>query len=231
MSNGEQYLAVIPARGGSKGIHKKNIQLVAGLPLIAWSIKQALACKNIKHVIVSTDDEEIATISREYGAEVPFLRPSELAQDSTPTEPVLIHTLNYVSNNYKFKPYAVILLQPTSPLRHKNTINGAIDYFESKQLDSLLSVSEGSHFYWKNKSDPVALYDYRNRLRRQDIAESEIWYRENGSIYITKPDILAQHNNRLAGKIGIYKITEEEGVEVDTEIDLVIASILTEKYT
>lgn len=220
-----KYLAIIPARGGSKGILGKNLKEVNGKPLIAWSIEHALSSPEIQQVIVSTDNEEIARVSEDYGAEVPFIRPIDLAQDATPTEPVLIHALDfYEKQGYFFD--AVILLQPTSPFRKQSTLSKAIKEFENSNSDSLLSVCENHHFFWKNKAKPEALYDFQNRPRRQDISEFDRWYRENGSIYITRVDILRKNNNRLGGKISMFVMTEEESWEVDSAADLKIASVL-----
>ena len=220
-----KYLAIIPARGGSKGVLGKNLKEVNGKPLIAWSIEHALSSPEVQHVIVSTDSEEIAKVSKGCGADVPFIRPIDLAQDATPTEPVLIHALDfYEKQGYFFD--AVILLQPTSPFRKKGTLSRAIREFENSNSDSLLSVCENHHFFWMNKAKPEALYDFQNRPRRQDISEFDRWYRENGSIYITRADILRKKNNRLGEKISMFVMTEEESWEIDSQADLKIASAL-----
>ncbi len=220
-----KYLAIIPARGGSKGILGKNLKELNNKPLIAWSIEHALSSPEVQHVIVSTDNQEIAKVSIDYGAEVPFIRPIDLAQDTTPTEPVLIHALDYYERQGYFFD-AVILLQPTSPFRKKGALSKAIIEFENSNSDSLLSVCENHHFFWKSKAKPEALYDFQNRPRRQDISEFDRWYRENGSIYITRAHILRKNNNRLGGKISMFVMTEEESWEIDSQADLKIASAL-----
>ena len=169
-------LCVIPARGGSKGIINKNIRNFAGKPLVAWSIEQALCCKLIERVIVSTDNEEIAEIARQYGAEIPFLRPKELSQDTSPTEPVLIHAVDELGKAH-YQPDAVILLQPTSPIRNEGRLKEAIELFKGKKADSLVSVCEEHPFFWRNLINPIALYDYEKRLRRQDIKSEDRWFR------------------------------------------------------
>jgi len=220
-----KYLAIIPARAGSKGIFGKNLKEINGKPLIAWSIEHALSSPEVQHVVVSTDSEEIAKVARNYGAEVPFLRPIDLSQDLTPTEPVLLHALEfYEKQGYSFD--AVILLQPTSPFRNESSLSRAILEFERSASDSLVSVCENHHFFWKNKTKPEPLYDVHDRPRRQDISESDRWYRENGSIYISRTDILRKNNNRLGGKISMFVMTEEEGWEVDSHVDLKIVSAL-----
>lgn len=121
-----QVLALIPARGGSKSIPRKNIRPFAGFPLIAYSISAALHAESINRVVVSTDDEEIAKIASDYGAEVPFLRPIELAQDNTPDLPVFIHALTWLSEQEGYSPEIVVQLRPTSPLRRVTHIDGAV---------------------------------------------------------------------------------------------------------
>ncbi len=218
------YVALIPARGGSKGLPKKNIRVINGKPLISWSIEQALNCKWIDRVIVSTDCPEIAVIAKEAGAEVPAIRPAHLAEDLTSTEAVMLHAasewLDWQADTI------MVLLQPTSPLRFDDSISLAIKHFEENQADSLVSVCESHAFFWKNPSFPEALYDYQNRPRRQDIVPSDKQYRENGSIYLTALSLLKQSHNRLGGKIAMFCMTEAESWEIDSATDFKVVEQL-----
>lgn len=224
-----KYLAVIPARAGSKGLPNKNITNLAGKPLIAWSIEQALSTPSIDTVCVSTESEEIANIARSFGASTPFQRPSELAQDDTRTEPVLLHALEWYEENEEYFD-AVVLLQPTSPLRHNGRIEQAIRQFELQNSDSLVSVCENHAFFWMQAKPnrPKALYNYQNRPRRQDIPEEDKKYKETGSIYISRTNLLKGTSNRLGGKISLFLTNEDESWEIDSITDLRILSALME---
>lgn len=220
-----KYLAVIPARGGSKGLPGKNTRLLAAKPLIAWSIEQALECGHIDCVHVSTDDLGIAEVARAHGADVPYLRPAKLAQDNTPTEPVMTYALEWYERVGRTFD-AIVLLQPTSPLRFPGTLGAALEAFEASGSESLLGVCENHHFFWRNRQDPVSLYDYRNRPRRQDIRPEDRWYRENGSIYVTRTSAFRRHSNRLCTPIHMHVMREEEGWEIDSLADFVVVEAL-----
>jgi CMP-N,N'-diacetyllegionaminic acid synthase len=227
--NAMSTLAIIPARGGSKGVPGKNLRPIAGLPLIAWSIRQAKEVPAIRHVVVSTDSEEIAAVAREHGAEVPFLRPSRLAEDTTPTEPVMRHALDwYVDNGSDIS--TMVLLQPTSPLRLPGSLASALARFQGEDADSLLGVCENHHFFWRNPDAPEALYDYHNRPRRQDIDASARWYRENGSIYVTRAAAFRASNNRLCGRIAMHTMKEEESWEIDSLADFLVVEALIREF-
>ena len=219
-----RILAIIPARGGSKGVPGKNLRPIAGKPLIVWTIEQALAAKGVTDTVVTTDAEDIAALAREAGAKVPFLRPAELATDSAPTEPAMRHALEQMEAS-EGRYDAVMLLQPTSPLRLPDTLDRAIGEFESSGVDSLLGVIESHAFYWQQA--PVrASYDYLNRPRRQDIPPADRRYRETGSLYLTRRDPFMETNNRLAGSVGLFMMDEREGWEIDTATDFAVLETL-----
>lgn len=139
-----EILAIIPARGGSKGIPRKNLAILAGQPLIAYTIRAARNAKLLNRVVVSTEDEEIAGVAKSHGAEV-ILRPSELALDTTPTEPVLLDVLKTLESKEGYVPDAVVLLQPTSPLRSESHIDEAIKKLYDTEADAVVSVCEAQH--------------------------------------------------------------------------------------
>lgn len=217
-------LCVIPARGGSKGVPRKNLIDVGGKPLIVWTIEQALAVPGLD-VVVSTEDEEIAEVARSAGARVPWLRPAELAQDTTPTEPVVRHTIEQVTAE-RGRPDAVMLLQATSPVRHDGTLARALAEFSGSGADSLVGVVEQPPFIWQDGDPPTAAYDVAARPRRQDLTPSARRYRETGSLYLTRTEVYEQHDNRLGGRIGLFVMAEDEGIDIDTELDVALAARL-----
>ena len=214
MFKNKKIIAIIPARGGSKGIPKKNIINFLGKPLLAWSIEDAKSSRLISAVYVSTDDKEIAKVSRKYGAEV-IWRPKEFSGDSSPSEDALKHAMNEV---YKAEPQKidyVVFLQATSPLREAKDIDNAIKKIISADADSLFSGAEIEDFYiWKKMGNKLVSfnYDYKKRKRRQDFGKQFV---ENGSIYIFRPEILFKYNNRLGGKIVISEMEFWKSFEID----------------
>lgn len=228
MPNKSRNIAIIPARGGSKGLPRKNILPFRGKPLIVWTIEQALACKQIDQVLVSTDSPEIAKISRDHGATIQELRPTALSSDTTSTEEVLIHIGNKLQNTIS-SPVNIILLQCTSPIRMPETLDQAIHQYEEEKADSLVSVSKTHRFFWYNKSKPHATYDHLNRPRRQDIAPANVPYIETGSIYITKLNMLMKHQNRLCGKITMFETDYFESFEIDDQEDFELCEYLHKK--
>ena len=217
MPKNSRILAIIPARGGSKGVPRKNIRLLAEKPLIVYTIEAALKSKYIDKVIVSTEDDEIARMSREYAAEV-VKRPEELAIDVAPTEPVLAHVVKWLKEHEGYKPDIVVLLQPTSPLRNSKHIDEAVGIFLNSDYNSLLSVYPSYAFIWKarEKGAYPRNHNFKNRPRRQD---REPEYTENGAIYITKYETLMKQHRILNGKIGLYIMPKEASIEIDTEVD------------
>jgi len=211
-----QVVAVIPARGGSKGIPGKNIRLLAGKPLLAWTVEAAVAANSIDSVYVSTDDPAIAKVAEACGAEVIF-RPADISGDESPSETALLHALGYL-NKQGMVVEIMVFLQATSPLRTSADIDCAMALFQEQQADSLLSVAPSHYFLWeetKEGAQPVN-YDYCHRPRRQDMIQQ---FRENGAIYIFKPSILREYSSRLGGRIILYKMLEESSLDIDSYSD------------
>lgn len=198
-----KILAIIPARGGSKGVLYKNIRLLAKKPLIAYTIQEALKVKEIDRTIVSTDDKQIANVAKKYGAEVPFLRPKNLAKDITPTEPVLTHTLEWLEKKEGYKPDIVVLLQPTSPFRKAKHIKEAINQFLKKDCQTLISVSQCKKYLYQLSPKGFLKPLYKTRKRRQERKPS---YLENGAIYITYPSFVKK--GKIFGKKISYLIMD-----------------------
>ena len=208
-------VSIIPARGGSKGIFRKNIKPLAGKALIAYTIEQSLHSKSIDRTIVSTEDRTIKAIARQYGAEV-IERPKDLARDAISSELVIEHAIN-VLNEEGFDPDIIVFLQCTSPLRRENDIDNAIKLLFDKNYDSVFSVTKNRHFIWrKNNEHLMPLFDYKNRPRRQD---RDPEYIENGSIFVFRSTIFEKEKNRICGKRGIYLMPYEYSFEIDTPFD------------
>jgi len=193
--------------------------------MLLWSIETALSVFPNTQILVSTDSQEIKTVAEQTGLQVPFLRPAELSGDTSPTEPTLLHALEW-QQKHRSPVDAVILLQPTSPFRKPGTLERAITHFESSGGNSLVSVTSNHSFFWRNMNEAEALYDFENRPRRQDLNDQSRWYRENGSIYITDSKVLIKHRNRLGGRICMFEMSEEESWEIDTLQDLIIVEAL-----
>jgi N-acylneuraminate cytidylyltransferase len=216
MYKNKSIIAIIPARGGSKGIPKKNIKLLNNKPLVVYSILNALQSKYIDEVFVSTDDKAIALIAEQYGAKV-INRPKSLSSDTSTSESALRHAVQEIEK-IGMKIDLVVFLQATSPIREKYDLDKAIEKFIKEKLDSLFSAQRSYFHIWEEKLNRVIpiTYDFKARARRQD--RSLQWH-ENGSFYIFKKDILIKNNNRLGGKIGIYSMPSANSFEIDSYFD------------
>ena len=218
-------VAIIPARGGSKAIPKKNIMDFCGKPLISWSITQAKESKYVKKVYVSTDNDEIAEISKAYGAEI-IWRPAELATDTSTSESAIKHAINEIEKDGKID--AVVFLQATSPMRESTDIDGAVEQFYNLSADSLFSVTELDDFCIWGKTDDVynsITYDYKNRGRRQD---RKPYFLENGSIYVFKPQLVLENDNRMGGKIVTFSMKMWKSYEIDSYDDIELCKYFME---
>ncbi|ERP39177.1 cytidylyltransferase domain-containing protein [Chitinivibrio alkaliphilus] len=221
-------IALIPARGGSKGVPRKNIRPFCGVPLIVHSIKAAQESHHICSVWVSTDDAAIAKVARDAGASV-IHRPERLAGDTATTESAVEHALAYLQER-GVGVDRVVLLQATSPLRPPACLDAALEQFHQNGYDSLVSLSPTHRFFWTTEDDrAVAQYDYTRRPRRQDMKEEDLSYVENGSFYIFTQALFEEKKNRLGGTIGYYCMGEEYSYEIDTEADFLFLESLAKE--
>lgn len=222
MHREKQTIAIIPARGGSKGLKGKNIYPVAGRPLLAWTVLQAVQSERIDRVFVSTDDAEIAEVAAAYGAGV-IERPQELSGDGASSESALLHAVDLLEQELAIPVGLVVFLQATSPLRKPRDIDRSIERFRAEGADSLISVTKLDDLtVWEKRPQgwESVNFDYRNRGMRQ---QRPAQYIENGSIYLVTPEVLRSTGNRIGRKLSIYEMEFWQTWEIDSveEIDLI----------
>lgn len=220
----DEFVCIIPARGGSVGIPKKNLQLVSGVPLVVYSIRSAIEsgipCENI---IVSSDDSDILKLAKTWGV-IPHKRPDKISTGQSSTEEAMLDVLeSYKSNKFD----SMILLQPTSPIRLKGRILDAINKYIHGNFDSLLSTTKLYPFMWKEVNDElinsrkfISTFPPRDRPMRQDLTFEDYLYFDNGNIYITKVEVLLRLKCRIGENVCVYPITEIEAMQIDTPFDL-----------
>lgn len=223
-------LAVITARGGSKGIPGKNIKELGGKPLIAYTIEAAKKSKLITHLIVSTDDEEIAAVAKQWGAEVPFLRPPELAQDITPHLPVMQHAIDFMEKKLNLTFDYVVIFQPTSPFRTVEDIDGTLQKLITSKADSAVSICEvesAAHpmKIKKLEGDRVLPYclDEPEGARRQDLP---IAYKRSSAVYAMRRDLIMKDNRLYGNHIVGHIVSRDRSIDIDTPLDWLKAEYL-----
>lgn len=223
-----EIVAVIPARGGSKGVLRKNVSLVGGKPLIAWSIEVAKSCRSVDRVIVNTDDEEIAEVSRSYGAEVPFMRPSELAQDTSPVFDALNYGLDFFASQ-GYSSTHTMQLNPTSPLRTTQHLDQAVDLLVSSQADSVVTVTEAhTHPYWCKKiTDKGQLKDFLEEgpdkyKIRQELPKV---FALNGSIFLAKNELIRNNSYYTENTVPLL-MTADHSLDIDTPWEMYLANLV-----
>ena len=219
-------IAIIPARGGSKGLPGKNIKEMCDKPLIAYTIEAALKSKSIDHVILSTDDEEIAAVAKKYGAEVPFMRPAELASDTAMAVDNYIYTIGRLEKEWITKIDSFVVLQQTTPLRIAEDIDGAVELFNARNADSVVTyVKEAHPIFWHKKIDE------NNKL--EDIFEGTIANRQelpityypNGAVYVFSTEMIRQ-KKYYTDKSYAYIMPRERSIDIDFIDDFKYAEFL-----
>jgi CMP-N,N'-diacetyllegionaminic acid synthase len=227
--NENKILAIVPARGGSKGVPRKNIRLLCGKPLIYYSIKAGLESKYVDRVVVSTEDSEIAEVAKKYNAEV-IKRPLDLAKDDSRAFFTYKHILNFLKNHDEYYPDIIVILQPTSPLRIVEDVDIAVDLFMNNDCDSVIGVVEDNEVYWSFRVkgtflNPVFGKEFLS-MNRQDLPKL---YRPNGAVFVTTPKNLLKNKGFHGGRVIPYVMPAERSVDIDTPIDFKLAHILLEK--
>jgi len=221
-----QILAIIPARSGSKRLPKKNIKMLCGKPLLAYSIDCVKKSHQVTRFVVSTEDEEIAKISQSYGAQV-IKRPSELARDESPTEDVVLNVLEQLKNNEHYSADILLLLQPTSPLRSTEDIDNAIKTFLTSSGDSLISVTEYEHTpYWAFRIENGLLkqeFNQESMKRSQDLPRL---YRPNGSIFIIRVETFLKKRSFYTNQMIPFVMPRWRSIDIDDEFDFSLAEFL-----
>lgn len=230
-----RVLAVIPARGGSKGVARKNIRSIGGKPLIAYTIEMANAIQHMLYrAVVSTDDPEIESVARRYGGDVPFLRPAELSGDRVPTLPVLQHAVKFVEEQGQTTIDWVLLLQPTTPFRSIEDIDATLALAQQGGCDSIISVvqvfAEHPIFIKRIENERLLPFNLveKEGTRRQDCHPPA--YIRNGAVYLTRRDIIMNANSIWGEVIRPYVMPPERSVNIDGELDLKLAEALIREH-
>ncbi len=227
------YVALICARGGSKGIPDKNIRLLANKPLIGWAIEVTKKVQRISDIIVSTDSEKIAKIAKEYGATVPFMRPKHLAEDNSPEWSVWRHALDYLSENKSMQIDGLVVIPPTAPLRSVNDIERCINEYEKGNVDVVITVSEAHrnpYFNMVTKDDDgfvSLMMSSRSKVfRRQDAPGA---YDVTTVAYVVSPCFVKKYNYIFEGRVRSVEIPLNRSIDIDTEFDFRIAEFLAKE--
>ena len=227
-------LAVVPARGGSKGIPRKNLRLLGGQSLVGRAVEAGLRAELVSRVICSTDDAEIADAARGAGAEVPFLRPAELADDASEDWPVFVHALNWLEQHEGWIPDLVVNLRPTSPLRRPHHVDDAIRLLLHSGADSVKSIClarQHPHKMWllgpDNRMEPFLKTPFR-LARGPDVprAQLEDVYWQNGVVDVTRRSVIFEQRVMIGARVAGLVVSAEESIDVDTPLDLALAELL-----
>ncbi len=230
-------LALVPARGGSKGIPRKNLQLLAGKPLVVHAIETGLAARLVSRVVCSTDDEEIAEIARQAGAEVPFRRPPELAQDVSEDWPVFVHALEWLEREEGWRPDLIVNLRPTSPLRRPRHVDEAIELLLRTGADSVKAVClarQHPHKMWLRGDDGSMEPFLKTKLRLErgpDVPRAQLQevYWQNGIVDVTRREVIFEQRTVIGARVAGLVIEPADSIDIDGPLDLALAELLLAK--
>ncbi len=225
-----EVLGLVVARGGSKRIPRKNLAMLAGKPLLAWTIEVALESTRIGRLVLSTEDEEVARVGEEWGAEVPFVRPRDLSRDETPAGDVLLHALDWLSSHEDYRPDYAMLLQPTSPLRIAFDITDSIELAEDREAEAVVSVVPVSQYpHWmKTVLEDGRLAEFTRETGEEVIQPQDLpqVYALNGAIYLVDPGVYREKRTFFSGRTYAYIMPQERSLDIDTPWDLHLAELI-----
>jgi len=232
--NSPRVLAVVPARGGSKGIPRKNLQLLGGRPLVAHAVATGLAARRVDRVLCTTDDAEIADAARAAGAEVPFLRPAELARDASEDWPVFMHVLEWLDRHAGWRPDLIVNLRPTSPLRTPRHVDDAIQLLLDTGADSVKAVClarQHPHKMWLRQADggiEPYLKTPMRLSRGPDVprAELEDIYWQNGVVDVTRREVILEQRVMIGRRVAGLVTEPADSIDIDTPLDLALAELV-----
>jgi len=230
-------LALVPARGGSKGIPRKNLQLLAGKPLVVHAIETGLAARLVSRVVCSTDDDEIAEVARQAGAEVPFRRPPELAQDVSEDWPVFVHALEWLEREEGWRPDLIVNLRPTSPLRRPRHVDEAIELLLRTGADSVKAVClarQHPHKMWLRGDDGSMEPFLKTKLRLErgpDVPRAQLQevYWQNGIVDVTRREVIFEQRTVIGARVAGLVIDPADSIDIDGPLDLALAELLLAK--
>ncbi|MFA6126532.1 MAG: acylneuraminate cytidylyltransferase family protein [Bacteroidales bacterium] len=229
MNKQSPYIAIIPARGGSKRLPGKNLMLIAGKPLIGWTIEAAIESGVFSRVVVSTDSWEIAVVAAQFGAEVPFMRPDELALDNTPSIEVLIHAVKELLSGQETQLTHLACLQPTSPLRTGENIREAVRLLETKHADAVISVCKTEHSpLWSNTLPESLSLDgfIPEKIQTTPSQQLPAYYRLNGALYFCRINRMMEEKTLfLKSKAFAYVMNRKDSIDIDDQVDFDLAAI------
>lgn len=230
MSGRREVLALVPARGGSKGVPRKNLRELGGRPLVAWAVSAGIEAKTVTRVVCSTDDGEISAAARAAGADVPFMRPAELAADATPDLPVLAHALQQLGAD-GYRPDVVVWLRPTAPLVTGRDVDGAVDLLLETGADAVRSVCQVEHHpSWMRRLEGDKLLPYvdggdrSSALQRQALPAA---FRLTGGVDVVRTSAIPASGSPFdVGDVRAYVMPPERSIDIDSELDLRLAEVV-----